>query len=331
MSVPTELQEKLDRLSDLPSPPKVAMALVELARDPDVTVGAIADVIEFDPALSAKVLRVANSAHYVRSKACETVRRALITLGLQSTISTALSFSLVNSLRQKRAGELNYNRYWQRSIMAGIAARELGEQAGFRDKESLFLAALLQDIGMLAVDTLDPYAYSAFTGDVSRHADIEAFERDQFGCCHTEIGAWLLSRWRLPEQFALAVDASHDPTRLEADHEWATYARCVALAGLFADVWFTNQTPAAFAELVDRCEDALDMAPADTGIALARMRERAPETAGMFDVQLLSQTQMQQVVNDAKQIILANNAAALAEASKLREALASYQTRAARV
>lgn len=330
MTLSADMQRRLGRLADLPSPPAVAMRLVELARDPDVTIDAIAKAIECDPALSAKVLRVANSAHYARSKTCDCVRRALIMLGMQSTISTALGFSLVHSLQQERCGTLDYTRFWQRSLLAGVAARELGELVGYEDGESLFLAALLQDIGMLAIDALEPDLYAGYSGDPGRHCDIDVYEQSRLGCCHSEVGGWLLTQWNLPEHLPLAVSASHAPTTLEAGHDWGIYARCVGLAGLCADVWLTQETPAALTELVAICEKTLGMAPADTGIALARMREVAPETASIFDVRLISQAQMQKVVNDARDIILASNSAALEEASKLREALASYQSRAAR-
>lgn len=329
MTVSPDLQRRLSELSDLPSPPKVAMQLVDLARDPDVTIDAIATTIEYDPALAAKVLRVANSAHYARNQRCDSVRRALITLGLKATLSTALSFSLVSSLRQQRPGEFDYARFWKRSVMAAVAARELGAMVGHSDWESLFLGALLQDIGVLALNALEPSAYADFDGDVGNRAQLERFETERFGDCHTDVGAWLLVHWNLPEPLPYAVAMSHRPADVDPEHEAGTFARCVSIAGLFADVWFSADTPSAFIDVVRQCESVLGLGPADTGIALARVRESAPETAAMFDMTTLTQSQLQKVVNDAKEILLASNAAALEEAAKLREALASYQDRAA--
>ncbi|MGW8179539.1 MAG: HDOD domain-containing protein, partial [bacterium] len=94
-------------------------------------------------------------------------------------------------------------RYWQRSILTGVAARAMGKVKGVVELDHLFLAGLLQDIGMLALQALTPEVY----GDICRraggdHTKLYELEKEFLGTDHTEVGAWLAEMWHLPEVFS---------------------------------------------------------------------------------------------------------------------------------
>ena len=94
-----ELDAQLRSLVNFPSPPGVASHIIQLAQDPNIEMGKVAKAIGMDPALSTKVLRIANSPLYAQRRRSENLRQALIVLGLNATLTLALSFSLVKSLR----------------------------------------------------------------------------------------------------------------------------------------------------------------------------------------------------------------------------------------
>src|SRR6202451_2086691 len=120
--------EALLRLSvNFPSPPGVATHIIELAQDPEIEMGKVAKPLSMDSALSSKVLRIANSQLYAQRRKSENLRQALVVLGLNATLTLALSFSLVKSLRTGKANGISYPFYWRRALVAATAARALAE------------------------------------------------------------------------------------------------------------------------------------------------------------------------------------------------------------
>src|SRR5690606_16714544 len=101
-SMDLELKTKLERCKDLPSPPGVATQIIALANDPGVGMDRIAKVLGTDPALTTKILRIANSPIYALPRQTENLRQALVVLGLNATISLALSFSLLRSWQDQQ-------------------------------------------------------------------------------------------------------------------------------------------------------------------------------------------------------------------------------------
>ena len=93
---------------NFPSPPGVATHIIELAQDPDIEMGKVAKALSMDSALSTKILRIANSPLYAQRRKSENLRQALVVLGLNATLTLALSFSLVKALRGAKPNGLNY-------------------------------------------------------------------------------------------------------------------------------------------------------------------------------------------------------------------------------
>src|SRR5579859_8291759 len=146
-----EIEAHLRSLVNFPSPPGVATHIIELARDPEIEMGKVAKALSMDSALSTKVLRIANSPLYAQRRKSENLRQALVVLGLNATLTLALSFSLVKSLRGAKPNGLNFKLYWRRALLAATSARALGDAMHQSLAEEIFLAALLQDVGMLAL------------------------------------------------------------------------------------------------------------------------------------------------------------------------------------
>ncbi len=315
MSIDSRLAAKLARVKGLPSPPRVAMRIIEAARDPDISLAKVAEVVTADPVISAKIMRMANSAAYTTRGNCTTLRRALLTLGLDATLIVALSFSLVISLKRDKSAGLDHDYFWRRSLMAATAAAALANALKRTDGEALFLAALLQDIGMLALDKCEPSVYSG-AGDLQRdHLALSEFEVGQLGCDHADVGGWLLDRWKLPQELVEAVISSHD-RRVFADDE---FARCVALSGPLADVWLASDWNHSFRQLVSMAVDRLGLDDTQLCIVLDSLRSRIPETESMFEKDLLHPETGFAALEEARELVMersvfpANNERAVGE------------------
>ena len=160
-----ELEAHLRSLVSFPSPPGVATHIIELARDPDVDLSQVAKALSMDSALATKILRIANSPLYAQRRKSENLRQALMLLGLNATLTLALSFSLANSLRAGKSNGIDFPLYWRRALLAATAARALADAMRHAMAEEIFLAGLLQDVGILALDQALPDLYRGAGSD----------------------------------------------------------------------------------------------------------------------------------------------------------------------
>ncbi len=211
-----ELRKKIENCHSLPSPPGVATKIIELANDPEVDIARIADVLALDPAITAKILRIANSPMYARQRKTENLKQALMVIGLNATISLALSFSLLKSWQASdQAGGLDYPLYWRRALLGATASHVLARVIGIKDGEELFLACLIQDIGVMALDRVVPDLYAGLGPEQGRQAALIKREQERIGVDHAAVSGWLLDKWQFPERTQQVVAASHDPDRLD--------------------------------------------------------------------------------------------------------------------
>ena len=273
-----ELEARLLHCRNLPSPPAVALRIIELAQDPGADLNATARVIGMDPALSARMLRVANSPLYAGRRRVDNLGQALTLLGLNATLSLALGFSLAPGLRGDPGSASEQERIWRRSVLAALAARLLGGHARLPRLEDLMLAGLLQDIGALALLQAMPDEYAEVRARTASRNDLLANERAAFGADHAETGAWLARYWQLPGYLAEAIGASESPGNGNPLHA------CIAAAGIVADLWLDGGDDPGLREIADGCvrDCAVDGTTLDQ--LLAQLAASLPEIGAVFDV-----------------------------------------------
>src|SRR5262245_42877638 len=171
-----DFDNRLKAQVDFPSPSRVATDIIALARDPEIEMARVAQAVGRDPAMTAKILRIANSAFYAQRRPSTNLRQALVIIGLNAALTLALSFSLVSQMRALKPVGIDYPKFWRRSLLAATAARSFGESAKAGHAEDIFLAGLLQDMAVLALDR----AVRDFYGKLQQpaaHADWVAYEK----------------------------------------------------------------------------------------------------------------------------------------------------------
>jgi diguanylate cyclase (GGDEF)-like protein len=318
------LIRRLEGCQSLPTLPAVAIELVALCQDPDADLGEIGRTLSRDQALTARLLRVANSVSVAARGKITTVSRAVPLLGTNTVLTLALGFTLVRARRASDASGFDHARHWRRALRCALAARVLAEQEGL-EPEELFLAGLLQDLGALALHEIAPAEYgpvvAAAGGD---HARLAALERERFGADHAEVTAWLARRWRLPPLLELAAQGSHDPARAgAADPDLARAVSVVHRSGALADVW---ETPAPGDAALEAARAAAGVDGETFTALLGEMAARFPEVAADFDVALGDREAADGVLDRAREMLVqvglrAADTARAAEAQA--EALAS--------
>lgn len=216
----------------LPTLPVVAVQVLELTRQPQTDLKQIADVIQNDQALTARIIRTVNSSYFGLSRPCADIRQAMVYLGLNAVKMLALGFSLATVISDDDEWQVNFNYidYWRRSLHAAAAAREIAAVTSAWDREEAFLAALLQDIGMIAFFRAygDIYlqAIDLTEGD---HSALPSIEERSLQTDHAKVGATLTKRWNIPPQIVEAVRFHHDSDA--ASGQFKPLARIVQLAG----------------------------------------------------------------------------------------------------
>jgi diguanylate cyclase (GGDEF)-like protein len=323
-----ELEAKLRLSGNFPSPPGVATHIIELAQDPSIEMGKVAKAVSLDSALTTKILRIANSPLYAQRRKSENLRQALVVLGLNATLTLALSFSLIKSLRGGKPNGLDFPFYWRRVMLAGTAARALGDALRQPHAEEYFLAGLLQDVGMLALNLALPTLYAEAPGLQRDHAGLIEFERKRLQTDHAEVGAWAMRRWNLPARLCDAIEHSHaaDLNALAAPAD--VLNRCVALSGGIADLFLLEPDRRPFAETGLAVERSLGLDKTAFGQILATISSIIPETEAMFDAEVLSSHSAEMILDQAREVLMIRSLHTLREINTLKVAAEHSSSRA---
>ena len=288
----------------LPTLPGVAIDVLGLAEDPDVALPALARVVQRDPALVAKILRTVNSSVYHLSHRIGNIDRALVVLGLEGVRTLVLGFSLVGDLKRiKSRGGFDHVAYWRRSLYAGAAARVLAEQFRCPLAQEAFLAELLMDIGMLALDRVLGKEYGQVTGEARSHDELAALEAEAFELTHADVAALLAERWKLPPELALPMARHHNPEVLDAS-AIKEVAKIVQLAGRCADVFADAEPALALVEVRRAFVDRYKLTEAQCDETLAKIGQRTKELAPLFEITLDEKRDYESVLKRASEGLL---------------------------
>ncbi len=305
IKIPEDLKNRLKACRSLPSVPAVAIKIMELCEQDDIGMPEVATVLARDPALAAKVLKVANSAIYGVRAQVTTLDRAIAIMGINAVLSLSLSFSLVKTLRKSSHAGFDHLTYWRRSVITAVAAKALGASAGHAYRDEYFLAGLLQDIGMLVLNEVLPDAYGRLIPLAEgNHRKLIELERKAFGTDHGIVGGWLLELWNLPTNLRLSAATSHAADTID-DPRVEKFCRVVGLAGHIAEIWTNPDTTAATGFARQQATDLLDMTPARFEILLGEVAGALPEITSNLDLEIGSQEALNRLYDQAREALIA--------------------------
>jgi HD-like signal output (HDOD) protein len=238
--------EILDRVlgtGSVPSISPLAVRLVELAADDCSSAQDLAGVIEQDPGLAARLLRLVNSPALRRSEDDITsISRAVVLLGLREIRIMALSISLRDTLPLKK-GEREFNLFWRSSLHRAMLARQVASRLALDCQDDAFVAGLLLEMGLpLLLWVLSPDEAKGFPGFGSSLKAQLAWEQENLGLDHREVGSKLLAAWGLP---GLLIDTMQVIDESSADKapilaEITDFARQATEAFFLPDVHLTD-------------------------------------------------------------------------------------------
>jgi diguanylate cyclase (GGDEF)-like protein len=323
------LKSRLRVAVSFPSPPAIALQIIDLASDPQINAGKVASLIAKDPGLATKVLRVANSPMYSKRRKSDNLRQALVTLGLNAAVSLSLGFSLVGTYNRGKQSGIDYPRFWRRAILGAAAGRLWAVRAQVPNADDVFLAALLQDIAVLAIDRVQNGFYAELNPNAT-HRDLIDYETSRIGADHSQLGAWLLRHWKIPEELCAAVEASHGSPAAHDPGVSPLAARCVSLASDCAET-LLNPECGNIAMLAQHAAELLGI---ETGAALqtiSTLVAEIPEVERLFDTSLLDPEFSSAILEQARELLSIRNVQAMHEIETLRETAAALESKSAEI
>ncbi|WP_162500797.1 sensor domain-containing diguanylate cyclase [Modicisalibacter coralii] len=313
------LRQALIDCPSLPSIPAVVQEVIAQAANPETPLPAIVATLNQDPALTARLISLANVVYYSHLQPAETLSEAIERLGMDMTVALAMGFSLsVDSANAEPRG-FDLQHFWQRALTSSIAAQELASALQLSDHGTLGTAALLQDIGMLALHAIDAQRYAEVVSRAKSHDDLALEERLAYGADHAEIGAWLTRRWGLSPSCSDWIRYSHDRPVHE---EGLEIKECLMLSGRLADIWLAPNGHETVAELEPWLGDERFRSE-----LIGSIQRRLPQMASLFEIRTPHELDPTQLLMEAKQLLVQRNLQLQAQVRQRDEELESARAR----
>ncbi len=208
-----ELNKILDSIQDIPTLPSIANKVIQVINDPQSNSKAIADIIKNDPALTARLLKIGNSAYYAGYSPCTNVQNAITRMGLLQIKRLVFSISILGAFDKYAAAGFDIKDFWKHSIAVAYNTRTIGKLARFRDTEELYTAGLLHDLGMLIIIKYMPEMFDAIMKKREAAPGLSFYdcERSDYPISHCEIGSWLSVRWQMSREIQSVIYNHHQP------------------------------------------------------------------------------------------------------------------------
>ncbi len=214
------LNDVLGELDSLPTPSFVVTKVLKLVSQPEVSASELTEVIEKDPNLTVRVMRLANSAYYGLPQKITTLSHAIMILGFKTVRNLVTSIYMHDAFfsSKLKTESFSVDKLWWHLIATAIATEQISDEVGFINKEEPFLVGIIHDLGKIVVARLFP----SYTDAIIKLASMESItylesERKLGLLDHVSIIRYLLEKWEFPHEIQTAVDFHHDPEKVNEE------------------------------------------------------------------------------------------------------------------
>ena len=213
MELEPSVIKRISSLKDLPSLPHILVKLLEACHGEKGSLGDIAEILTNDPSLCSKVLRMVNSAYYGLGGRVESIDQAVAYLGTNAVKNIAIC-SAVYQVFNSHKGDAAFNLkvFWWHSLKCALLSRIFAEKLAYGSPDEAFVAGLLHDIGKLVLWVNFAEKYTELIEKYENHPEMLAGE-SQLGATHSQVGAWLLDRWKFQSFVADSALYHHEPLK----------------------------------------------------------------------------------------------------------------------
>ena len=206
------IMKKIDTLKPIP---QVAHKIMSIVENPESSLPDLAKVIGYDSAVTANLLKVANSAYYGRPGKFDSVHQAIVYLGMDHVVDLVLLASSADNLKPEQTGyDLRTGDLWKYSVLSALIAKELAENKGMGKTHLVFTASLLKDIGKVILDQYVGDEFEEINALVEeKHMTFREAEKQVIGIDHAELGGMVAESWNFSSKMVEIIHNHHQPQK----------------------------------------------------------------------------------------------------------------------
>jgi diguanylate cyclase (GGDEF)-like protein len=293
----------------LPTLPTVAYKLISISSNEEIGMKDIADLISKDASLSAKVLKIANSALYNLPCKISTIHQAASRLGMNAIRNLTLSFSFLSVKAKNKKDVFNYEKFWEQSLSNAVAAKLIMAEIGKSDWEEIFVAGLLQNIGELIIATSLPQQYEQVLIETfkSEKSTLE-LEQQIIGADHAFIGYEVTKNWGFPAQLLTPIQYHHCPEGYKGnDKKLKLTVAVIYLSGIITSILYSNNPQKYHQEFLSKSKTILDFDDEIIDKILKLVVSETTQTASLFGFHMKNSKSIEEILQEANVALSAIN------------------------
>jgi len=290
---------RLDSGQLLPSLAPLIMQIIKASSSEDTSSADIAALIEKDPSLTIRILRLANSAFFRSRHPSTTVQHAVLRIGIHQTRLLALSLSMKNAFPMGKVGAADYRRFWRLCLYQGLIARHLAEHGKLADPEEAFTAAFTLEIGLLV------FLHSFLNPDDDAEcpwyplSSLLKWEKETYGVDHREIGELILTHWKFPSSLILCQRSDAFGSSVT---ELPSLVRICAMASQLSA--FICQPEALLPDVFTTLERGFGLSRTSMEDAIALALAEVDSLAELFEVEIDSEQDKHEIIKKAHDALI---------------------------
>jgi len=297
-----EVLEAVLTSEDLPTLPIVASKLITITGREDTTLTDIANLVSKDMALSAKILKVSNSAFYSFPQQISSINQAVSILGTNAVRSLVLSFSFL-SMKGNGSSRFDFEKFWERSLAGAVAAKLVLEQVHEADTEEIFISALLQNVGQLIFAATLPDLYDqvlARKEESGPERSDSEIETEIIGADHCLIGYEVARHWGFPKNLLLPIRYHHDPENCpEKDIQLCRNINAVYLSDLLIRILYSQHPEEYHKRFRSEAKKRLGLKVLAINTILKKVHSQVDQTAEYFGLKMQPTKSVEEILQEA--------------------------------
>jgi putative nucleotidyltransferase with HDIG domain len=236
----TKIKQVIASIRNLPTPPIVFAQIQKVINNPDTSVTDIASILSEDPAMSVKVLKLTNSAFYGLSREIDSIKHAVMIIGLEAVKNLVLSASVLNMFKASDSNREYHEGFWRHSLATAFAARLIAKKfksGRVFNPDPAFSAGLVHDIGKMVICCFMGKEHQLIMEYLKAQTELTDMNAEQaiLNYDHAGLGRQLAVNWKLPSRLADSIGYHHQPQVTNMSDDFAyliSFADHIALVGL---------------------------------------------------------------------------------------------------
>jgi two-component system, cell cycle response regulator len=296
-----ELLQSILKSDELPTLPTVASKLITLTSREDATLAEIGELVAQDISISARILKVSNSAFYSFPQQIGSIQQAVSILGMNAVRSLVLSFSFLTIKAGEVKSRFNFEKFWEKSLASAVTARLILENVKGADTEEVFVSGLLQNLGELILARSFPAEYDKVLQAIEdNQQDTFIAEESVFGINHTIVGTEVAKNWGFPEVLLIPIQYHHHPEEYTGNNATIrSTVRAVYLSDLLVNILYSDKPEIFHKQFRKEAGKLLGLTTESIETILDQVHTKVKEAGTYFNLKIKTTKSVQEILQEA--------------------------------